>query len=376
MPRFDGLPTPKLGELTAYFLGPGFGESTVVALPDGKFLVVDACFEDGKNLTLDLLTSFLGAGQIDLLALTHPDLDHLRGASSLLPLTVRLWPWPHHGSIRRLAAMASKRAGGKRYQELQLLLEELGKCIAKGLRVGQGGVGKPDWPEDAAPYRVISLGPCSYDWESAGLEVDRLVEADPKASWLATRRLLEGVLTAGVTGDRPNRLSKAVVIQWGGHKLLLAGDVENGGAPQSGWKGILAELAPVGAEPDRRDWVRDLTLVKVAHHGSAGAYSVDAWNLHCTTGKVQHAALAPFNRGDVTGGTNPPSQGTLAALRGRVDELVLTAPAGAAATRAVAAGWSVAACPRAAGSASIAALTLRSDGTGSWCLAGSANLYR
>ena len=39
--RFAGLPGPQQDKLTLYIFGPGFGESQVAALPDGRWLVVD-----------------------------------------------------------------------------------------------------------------------------------------------------------------------------------------------------------------------------------------------------------------------------------------------------------------------------------------------
>lgn len=33
---FDGLSAPIAGTLTVYVIGPGYGESQVIALPDGR----------------------------------------------------------------------------------------------------------------------------------------------------------------------------------------------------------------------------------------------------------------------------------------------------------------------------------------------------
>ncbi len=373
MLSFDGIPRPVPGTLTAYFLGPGFGESIVVVFPDERCMVVDACYQDNENATLALLDKVIRSRSIDLLVLTHPDRDHLRGAADLLPTTTRLWSWPHHGSVRRLASIASANAKGKIYHDLYLLLEQLNQKIRNGLRTGGGGVGMPQWPEDpGATYHVVSMGPSSYDENSAGVELDRLVEDRLKTGWPSTQALLDGILTSGQAGDRPNRLSKAVVIEWGVHRLLLAGDVENRGNPKSGWGGIIAELLPEGNEPDRQHLLQNLTLVKVAHHGSAGAFSQEAWNLHCSAGKVHCGVLAPFNLG-----TNPPpDQATLAQLRGHINTLTITSASGKAGAAAIAAGWTSVHCSRATGSASVAALTLNADGTWTWCLSGQALLYR
>lgn len=45
----EGLPRPTAGAVTVYFLGPGFGESQVVVLPDDRVLVVDGCSREGVD---------------------------------------------------------------------------------------------------------------------------------------------------------------------------------------------------------------------------------------------------------------------------------------------------------------------------------------
>jgi glyoxylase-like metal-dependent hydrolase (beta-lactamase superfamily II) len=83
MDLFSGLAVPPPGVLTAYFFGPGFGESAVLHMPDGRWVVIDCCVEDGVCLPAALLDQ-LGAQKIDLLILAHPDLDHVRGVELLL----------------------------------------------------------------------------------------------------------------------------------------------------------------------------------------------------------------------------------------------------------------------------------------------------
>ena len=68
----EGLPRPTAGAVTVYFLGPGFGESQVVVLPDDRVLVVDGCSREGVNHPEAVLRA-LGRTRIDLLVLTHPE---------------------------------------------------------------------------------------------------------------------------------------------------------------------------------------------------------------------------------------------------------------------------------------------------------------
>lgn len=94
----EGLPRPTAGAVTVYFLGPGFGESQVVVLPDDRVLVVDGCSREGVNHPEAVLRA-LGRTRIDLLVLTHPDLDHLKGWRTTVR-RARIGPRPGRGTQR------------------------------------------------------------------------------------------------------------------------------------------------------------------------------------------------------------------------------------------------------------------------------------
>ncbi len=55
---FADLPRPERDKITLYVFGPGVGESQVVALPDGKWIVVDTCKSDDVVLPLARLKHF------------------------------------------------------------------------------------------------------------------------------------------------------------------------------------------------------------------------------------------------------------------------------------------------------------------------------
>jgi hypothetical protein len=127
-------------------------------------------------------------------------------------------------------------------------------------------------------------------------------------------------------------VSLAIVIEWAGRRVLLAGDVENGkrSSPGSGWKGVLRALD----DPDdpRGNLVDDLDLVKVAHHGSKGAFFPGAWERHARTRKTT-AIVAPFAPSSL------PSGSTLLDLRAHCHGLGLSSDGGGAFARARGSGW-------------------------------------
>jgi beta-lactamase superfamily II metal-dependent hydrolase len=80
--------------LSLYLLGPGVGESIVLVMPDDRVVVVDSCERAGTNIPARLLTE-LQIKQIDLLIVTHPDLDHVKGLTELLAFSpARVWRYP------------------------------------------------------------------------------------------------------------------------------------------------------------------------------------------------------------------------------------------------------------------------------------------
>src|SRR6516225_10111580 len=85
MPRTS---LPRSDELELSVFGPGIGESLVVHLGWGSWMVVDSCMNEARDkaVALDYLEQ-LGidvASQFKLIVVTHWHDDHIRGISQLL----------------------------------------------------------------------------------------------------------------------------------------------------------------------------------------------------------------------------------------------------------------------------------------------------
>jgi len=117
----DRVPPARPGMLRVAFLDVGQGDATLVLLPDGTTLLVDAgglpgsAFDVGERVVTPALRAF-GVRRLEALTLTHGDPDHIGGA----PAAVRhfapraIWqgiPVPRHEGLRAIeAAAASARA--------------------------------------------------------------------------------------------------------------------------------------------------------------------------------------------------------------------------------------------------------------------------
>lgn len=361
---FDGLPAPKPGVLTLYVFGPGFGESQVVALPDGKWMVIDSCVLDGVNLPLELLRH-LDISAIDLLAVTHADLDHHQGLTELLAnMKVRhLWRYPGFQTARELLILLEKTESDPRFTKL-LRAHEAMLPLIKSARGDEAAYGHRWWPKGAS-YQVTCLAPCSTEKVYEFTAMAELIKRLQRGSSLTTeeKRHLMG---------RANRLSLALIIWWNDIGILLGGDIESEAAEDRGWKGILANLREDEDMEDRGlRLIRGLRLVKASHHGSKGAFCEEAWTEHSAGGPVEFVIVTRFNRGE----NPPPHPSGLDPLRRFATKLALTSMPKAGWSVVTDADWVQLAHPSGPGSAACVAITLAPASTSHVALSSQAGLF-
>jgi len=350
-----------------------------VALPDGLWLVMDACTTGygQANLTKALL-DHLEVPRLDLLVLSHPDADHVLGMADLIgdperPVR-RLWRYP--GMVRDLVAKVTNKTQAPSLEPLGNALKRIDDVVrsaGEDFDVDEVRT-RARWDVGDRDYEVVALAPTSYDAFRMERQYETLVNLDdPNAGWEASERFVRALAGERPWSDHPNTVSLGVSIAWGDVRLVLSGDIEDEAKHRkAGWKGVLRALQGCGGEPDRTYLLEGAALVKVAHHGSTEAQSSDAWKQHTASGKVPIAAIAPYSNSHL------PTDTVLQDLRARAAALLLTAAdAGGAGTRANANGWANAtASPRKlAATAPVAAIAFNQSGPLSVDLGGPAQLY-
>lgn len=358
---FAGLPHPRNGRLTLYALGPGFGESVVLCMPDGLWMVVDGCTCGDDNLPLALLDG-IGQHDVDLLAITHPDEDHIRGLDAILrdKRVHTVWRYPHGKMVRDFLSCRLERSGprpDRRLASLYRLHEALEDAIKDGeVEVIEGGTeGPAPWLGRTGEYEVSNIAPTSYDAMRMEAQFDELITLR-RDDVEASERLLRYLSGRGQWSDRPNSVSLALTVAWGESRLLLGGDVENGTTHRnSGWRGVIRRLTGDGRRRERRHLLRDLTVVKVAHHGSRGAFEAEAWALHAESKPVELSVVLPFDAHQL------PHPETLEALGMRTRTLAVTSAAECR-RRVEAVRWRPAPVERVVDAVSMVAVELTSEG--------------
>lgn len=189
-------------ELRLHVLDVGQGDAIAVGAPNGSWLLVDTGMGSGERLARKLVRE--GVRRVDLLVLTHPDLDHMGAAEELLR-SMPVAAAGDGGVIRGTGA----------YRQL----------IRSAAR-------------ERVPWRVLTRG---ERWVQGGLVVEVLHPP----------HLGEGGLGGETpTSPSPNDRSVVLRLSWGEFDALLTGDVS-------------AEV-----EVTLLPFLQEVEFLKVGHHGS------------------------------------------------------------------------------------------------------------
>lgn len=320
MVSFGAVPKPIAGRLNLYIFGPGFGESQIIVLPDRKCVVIDACTEQGKNVVREALLHF-GLKQVDLLVVTHADLDHVNGLADLIAnVTIRrVWRYPGAGTlVDILPRLLRLFPTDQRLREVSAALDALDQLQERNI-VHDVGTETRVWKESAG-CEVAAVAPTPKDVGRYRRDFERaLVELGAGNKPQITQRLRQFLVNASDTRLSPgaNPLSIALAIKWKQCGIVLGGDVEHSKDPESGWNGIVAILK----EDGREALIQNSTVVKGAHHGSKHSFCEAAWKQHSLNKKVAHVVITPFNRGK----KSPPHTEALKKIRPFAVRLGVTA---------------------------------------------------
>jgi hypothetical protein len=266
----DDLPAPNQLEISVF--GPGIGESIVVHLGDGDWIVIDSCIDrrsGGGPVALQYLRS-LGVDvgtQVRLVVATHWHDDHIQGLAEILAEAksarfVNSAAYQLHELIKvvKLGAETSPLPATKEFNSIIRLLEDRRRRGEKKEAVG---------PVPAlANKRILAL---TAHHRSISAEVFALSPSDgvfniaqaELSNALSEIRLRRRPLRQG-----PNQLSIVLWLKVGVLNVLLGADLEHVPGLTEGWNAI----ARSSERPEGR-----AAFFKVPHHGSHNADSPECW---------------------------------------------------------------------------------------------------
>lgn len=267
---------PAASQLEVSIFSRGYGESIVVHLGNGKWVVIDSLLtSEGQPVAVTYLEG-LGvdlATSVDAVLLTHWHDDHVAGATKLVAAAsgaiVGLSNFLRKDEFKTfLRANGAPEAGsyGGGVAELLGVLELLFSksrtrkwCSADKLISADHAGGS---------YRFEALSPSEQDFEQFITDL---------AAW--------DVKDARIEAPHRNDASVAAVISTQGQLLLFGADLETSKAG-SGWEAVHSTVWQGRGRA---------SLFKIPHHGSANADYPGVWADMLVQDVM--AALTPWNRG-------------------------------------------------------------------------------
>jgi beta-lactamase superfamily II metal-dependent hydrolase len=279
-----------------HVLGPGYGESIVLELPDGQLGVIDA-FQDGMSPppVLQFVQERWPGKQLLFLAVTHPHADHCRGVTRLCEqLDIgELWVFASFPaqSLQRYFNELCRRGGRDRVEEALRLppgsvsLELLSLHQSISIRRRRSSRPRPRFLRSQGAFLLCDRHIVIHFLTPGDEQIHRYQDALDRN----LQDLLDGPATVNPdwVPSEPNHnlASGALLLQYGKTRILLMADAET---PL--WQEWLAEMGHA-AQPD----LDAVHFVKVAHHGSQNGYWQPLYDALCRV-RPALAVITPFRR--------------------------------------------------------------------------------
>lgn len=280
---------PESDEIEVSVIGPGYGEAILVHTGDGRWICVDSCIcgPDSTPAPLRYLEAInVDPRQVFLIVASHWDDDHIRGMHALLEAC-------------KSADFATSKSLGS--SEFLAFAEAFDRPLTNFSRPGAREVTKAFKhcidnnvaPKSASPNRRL-FSPSDYKY-THGLPVEVWTlspsdfEFDNFLKWILDQMPHDGETKRLATPRIRNDLSVVVQISFGDDAILLGGDLEEEGRPDTGWSAIIL---------GQGNPAQTASVFKVAHHGSVTGHHDGIWSSLLNKDPV--AIVSPFKRGRVS----------------------------------------------------------------------------
>ncbi len=275
---------PADGEVELTILGPGRGESCLVHVGRGEWLVVDSCVnESGQPAALAYLDSLgVPPSAVRWIVATHWHDDHVRGLANLVE-TCSAAKVIHSAALESDEFRILAAVGAESMVEGPSGVKELWRTWH---HLADSGRSAPELAR--ADYRVhhrkSGSAPECEIWALSPSGTALSLAVSEFSSLLAS----EGQPKRAVPRPKRNPSSVVVWVRVGAAVVLLGADLERSSDPSQGWQGIVGST---GRQTEKGH------VVKVPHHGSEDAHDPAMWTdlLH----PQPLAALTPFRQGNV-----------------------------------------------------------------------------
>lgn len=264
---------PKPDEFELVVLGPGVGESVVVHLGDGEWMIVDSCID--RRTRRPAALEYLDAIGVDAktavrhVIVTHWHDDHMRGAAEIFKVAsaARFYcsvALRQREFVEMVSASRRARIESSGLDEMRAIFDVLVTRAPARARTTATG---PEW---------VGANQCIFRREASpmlpGAEVVTLSPSSSSVSQ-ALNELASLAPTLGTPKRRPpalraNQLAVVVWLRVGNVCALLGSDLETDSDLRCGWSAIVGS----DARPPQK-----AQLIKVPHHGSVNGHEARVW---------------------------------------------------------------------------------------------------
>ena len=259
---------PAPHELEVSVFGRGYGESILLHIGDGRWVLVDSlCDKDGRVSPLRYLeeVGVNPATAIKLILVTHWHDDHVKGVSAAYELaTNAILAMPIAMASSQLEAFrnAARPSGSEHFSSGVAELDQIAIIRDRDQRR----------PLSAAIANRDLLGYNPNDLTHG----QRVLIKALSPSDADTQTFLRQVSYAPrpQAGQRAepfddNAISVAVWVSVGPHRILLGADLEISSDPNCGWQAVLSSPVPLDGQA---------SLIKIPHHGSSNGHHQVVWD--------------------------------------------------------------------------------------------------
>ncbi|MEV7508931.1 MBL fold metallo-hydrolase [Streptomyces sp. NPDC091201] len=319
--KISSVEPPESDELEVSIFGPGKGESVVLHLGAGRWLVVDSCIDQqsGAKPPLEYLRR-IGVDvsrDVKMIVGTHAHDDHFAGIADIFEacseaifvvsdaLTTKEF-------MAQIAADAeipqlSRSRAYREYSRIFQIAESRKKDGFRPLRRGTESLRLLSFPaENGVPAVTVTALSPSEQAKTRALKI--LASQAPQVNGRRGK----------VSQLDPNEASVALWVEFGDVRILLGADLLKGPAG-CGWKAVISTHFPDAPA----------SLYKVAHHGGESSHYQPVWDGLLTANPV--ALLAPFRNGNI----DQPQPGDIARILSMTNRAYITASGSPTPSRAV-----------------------------------------
>lgn len=300
-------PNPDQFEISLIGTGGGYGESILIHIGSGNWIIVDSC-KSPSNIVLPL--EYLESIDVDpkvsvkMIICTHWHDDHILGMSELLKQCPKadfcFGKVNDKKKFLRLIGLDFEKAGRigsmtstKEFNECLNLIEERSQTI---LSAYPDRLLYRNRIDSSIVVEVFSLSPSDETILSFDNEISQLITEYGSPA----KKLLI---------DSPNDKSVVIYLKLGEHKALLGADLEVSKSNRKGWLDIVDNSQVMRGER--------ASFFKIPHHGSTNGYDRRIWVDLLDSAPV--ANLSPYNRGQ-----GLPEDKMIGVFRGHTSELYIT----------------------------------------------------